>query len=44
MPELLSHDGKAHRVTLVFTIREGPIEGTDIGGLKVAAIADTPRS
>src|SRR3954465_9694860 len=31
------------RVTLVFDIREGQIEGTDIGGLKVAAIADTPK-
>ncbi len=31
------------RVTLVFSIREGQIEGTDIGGLKVAAIADTPK-
>src|SRR5690242_18825532 len=31
------------RVTLVFNIREGQIEGTDIGGLKVAAIADTPK-
>jgi hypothetical protein len=31
------------RVTLVFSIREGEIEGTDIGGLKVAAIADTPK-
>jgi len=31
------------RVTLVFNIREGEIEGTDIGGLKVAAIADTPK-
>ena len=29
------------RVTLVFDIREGEIEGTDVGGLKVAAIADT---
>jgi hypothetical protein len=28
---------------LVFNIREGEIEGTDIGGLKVAAIADTPK-
>ncbi len=27
----------------VFNIREGEIEGTDIGGLKVAAIADTPK-
>jgi hypothetical protein len=28
---------------LVFNIREGEIEGTDVGGLKVAAIADTPK-
>jgi hypothetical protein len=31
------------RVTLVFDIREGEIEGTDIAGLKIAAIADTPK-
>jgi hypothetical protein len=31
------------RVTLVFDIHEGEIEGTDIGGLKVAAVADTPK-
>ena len=31
------------RVTLVFNIREGQIEGTDIAGRKVAAIADTPK-
>jgi hypothetical protein len=31
------------RVTLLFNIREGDIEGTDIAGLKVAAIADTPK-
>ncbi len=31
------------RVTLVFNIREGQVEGTDISGLKVAAIADTPK-
>jgi hypothetical protein len=31
------------RVTLVFDIREGEIEGTDVGGRKVAAIADTPK-
>ena len=31
------------RVTLVFNIREGEVEGTDISGLKVAAIADTPK-
>ena len=31
------------RVTLVWNIREGEIEGTDIRGLKVALIADTPK-
>ena len=31
------------RVTLVFDIKEGEIEGTDVGGLKVAAIADSPK-
>jgi hypothetical protein len=31
------------RVTLVFAIREGEIDGTDVGGLNVAAIADTPK-
>ena len=31
------------RVTLVFNIREGEIDGIKIGGLKVAAIADTPK-
>src|SRR6476619_560048 len=31
------------RVTLVFNIREGEVEGTDVSGLKVAAIADTPK-
>ena len=31
------------RVTLVFNIREGEIDGTDIGGLKAALIADTPK-
>jgi hypothetical protein len=31
------------RVTLVFNIREGEIEGTDVGGLVFAAIADTPK-
>jgi hypothetical protein len=31
------------RVSLVFDIREGEIEGTDVGGLRVAAIADTPK-
>ena len=31
------------RVTLVFDIREGEVEGTDIAGRKVAVIADTPK-
>ena len=31
------------RVTLVFAIREGEIDGTEVGGLNVAAIADTPK-
>lgn len=31
------------RVTLVFDIARGEIEGTDVGGRKVAAIADTPK-
>jgi hypothetical protein len=31
------------RVTLVFNITEGEVEGTDVGGLKVAAIADSPK-
>jgi hypothetical protein len=31
------------RVTLVFNIKEGEIEGTDVGGITVAAIADTPK-
>jgi hypothetical protein len=31
------------RVTLVFNISRGDVEGTDIGGCKVALIADTPK-
>jgi hypothetical protein len=31
------------RVTLVFNVRQGEIDGTDIAGLKVALIADTPK-
>jgi uncharacterized protein DUF1326 len=31
------------RATLVFNIREGAVDGTDIGGLKIAAIIDTPK-
>lgn len=31
------------RVTLVFDVREGDVDGTDVGGLSVVAIADTPK-
>jgi hypothetical protein len=31
------------RVVLAFNIKEGEIEGTDVGGVKIAAIADTPK-
>jgi hypothetical protein len=31
------------RVVLAFDIREGEIEGTDVAGLRVVAIADTPK-
>jgi hypothetical protein len=31
------------RVVLAFAIKEGEIEGTDVSGLNVAAIADTPK-
>ena len=31
------------RATLIFDIREGDVDGTDIGGLKAAVIADTPK-
>ena len=31
------------RVTLVFNVRNGTVEGTDVGGLTVAAIVDTPK-
>jgi hypothetical protein len=31
------------RVTLVFHITDGEVEGTDVSGLTVAAIADTPK-
>jgi hypothetical protein len=30
-------------VTLVFDIKQGDVDGTDVGGLTVAAIADTPK-
>ena len=31
------------RVTLVFNIREGEVEGTNVSDLKLAVIADTPK-
>jgi hypothetical protein len=31
------------RVVLVFSLEEGEIEGTDVGGVNVAVIADTPK-
>ena len=31
------------RVTLVFNVAEGDVDGTDVSGLTVAAIADTPK-
>jgi hypothetical protein len=31
------------RVTLVFSVHKGQVEDTDIGGLTVAVIADTPK-
>ena len=31
------------RVVLVFNVVDGEVEGTDVGGLAVAAIADTPK-
>ena len=31
------------RATLAFSIRDGEIEGTDVGGLNVVAIIDTPK-
>src|ERR1700704_1512097 len=31
------------KVTLVFNVKNGEIEGTDVSGLTVAAVADTPK-
>jgi hypothetical protein len=31
------------KVTLVFNVADGDVEGTDVSGLAVAAIADTPK-
>jgi hypothetical protein len=31
------------RVVLVFNVKDGEVEGTDVSGLTVAAVADTPK-
>src|SRR4029078_2133981 len=31
------------RVVLVFHVKQGDVEGTDVSGLTVAAVADTPK-
>src|SRR5947199_4266742 len=31
------------RVVLVFHVKQGDVEGVDVGGLTVAAVADTPK-
>jgi hypothetical protein len=31
------------RVTLVFNVKSGQVDGTDVSGLTVAAVADTPK-
>jgi hypothetical protein len=31
------------RVTLVFNVKDGDVEGVDVSGLTVAAVADTPK-
>jgi hypothetical protein len=31
------------KVTLVFNVKSGQVDGTDVSGLKVAAVADTPK-
>jgi hypothetical protein len=41
----LSLGATRHRcnVVLVFNVKSGEVEGTDVGGLTVAAVADTPK-
>jgi hypothetical protein len=39
----LGADYERCRVTLVFKIAEGAVDGTDVAGLTIAAIADTPQ-
>jgi len=39
----LGADNDYCRATLVFHVNEGDVDGTDVGGLTVAAVADTPK-
>jgi hypothetical protein len=39
----LGADNDYCRVTLVFHVADGDVEGTDVSGLTVAAVADTPK-
>jgi hypothetical protein len=39
----LGADNERCRVTLVFNVVDGEVEGTDVSGLVVAAVADTPK-
>ena len=39
----LGADYDCCRVTLVFHVTDGEVDGTDVGGLTVAAVADTPK-
>ncbi len=39
----LGATGERCRVTLVFHIRDGQVEGIDVSGLTIAAVADTPK-
>jgi hypothetical protein len=39
----LGADNDYCRVVLVFNVKQGEVDGTDVGGLTVAAVADTPK-
>ena len=39
----LGADNDFCRATLVFHVNDGDVDGTDVGGLTVAAVADTPK-
>jgi hypothetical protein len=39
----LGADNDRCRVTLVFNVKEGEVDGADVSGLTVAAVADTPK-